>query len=232
MRASPRPRETLDHFVALRHPIGDAPAYATPEDFAADLAVIAGSLEASGARLLARGRLRALRRAVDVFGFHLAPLDLRQNSDVHERTRRRTVRRRRARHRISRSSTRKAASRCCARELVSPRPLLLPFHVYSDETAGELAIFRTAAKIKATYGAAAIVTAIISKCQGVSDMLELALLLKEVGLVGADGTSRINMVPLFETIDDLRACVGVMDRLLGDAGIRRTSSPRSAASRR
>ncbi len=76
------------------------------------------------------------------------------------------------------------------KELVSPRPLLLPFHVYGEETAGELAMFRAAAKIKARYGAAAIVTSIISKAQGVSDLLELALLLKEVGLVGADGTSQ------------------------------------------
>ena len=52
----------------------------------ADLETIARSLEANGGAILARGRLRALRRAVDVFGFHLAPLDLRQNSDVHERT--------------------------------------------------------------------------------------------------------------------------------------------------
>ena len=205
--------ETLDHFVALRHPTGDAPAYAAPEELSADLATIAHSLDKGGARILARGRLRALRRAVDLFGFHLAPLDLRQNSDVHERT---------VAELFAAAEPgvdylkldEEARIALLRRELISPRPLLLPFHVYSDETAGELAIFRTAAKIKATYGAAAIVTSIISKCQGVSDMLELALLLKEVGLVDAAGSSRINMVPLFETIDDLRACVVVMDRLL------------------
>ena len=205
--------ETLDHYIALRQPAGDAPAYATPEEFAADLETISQSLEASGARILARGRLRSLRRAVDVFGFHLAPLDLRQNSDVHERT-------------VAELFAAADSSveylkldedqriDMLRKELVNPRPLLLPFHSYSEETAGELAIFRAAAEIKATYGAAAIVTAIISKCQGVSDLLELALLLKEVGLVDAKGASRINMVPLFETIDDLRACVEVMDRLL------------------
>ena len=80
--------------------------------------------------------------------------------------------------------------------------------------AKELAIFRAAAEIRRTYGAGAIRTAIISKTQGVSDMLELALLLKEVGLVTATGRAEINIVPLFETIDDLRACVEVMDRLL------------------
>ncbi len=205
--------ETLDHFFALRHPIGDAPAYESPEQFAADLDLIAQSLEASGAKILARGRLRALQRALDVFGFHLAPLDLRQNSDVHERT---------VAELFAAAEPdvaylkldEDARIALLRRELVSPRPLLLPFHDYGEETAGELAIFRAAAKIKATYGDKAIVTSIISKCQGVSDLLELALLLKEVGLLGADGRSSISMVPLFETIDDLRACVGVMDRLL------------------
>ncbi|MBV1705397.1 MAG: phosphoenolpyruvate carboxylase, partial [Hyphomicrobiales bacterium] len=67
----------LDHMEAPRHPAGDAPPYATPADFAADLATIAASLEANGARILARARLRRLRRAVDCFGFHLATLDLR-----------------------------------------------------------------------------------------------------------------------------------------------------------
>jgi phosphoenolpyruvate carboxylase len=205
---------TLDLFVALRQPIGDAPAYDNPDALAADLRTIADSLEKSGAGILARGRLRALRRAVDVFGFHLAPLDLRQNSDVHERT---------VAELFAAAEPgvdylkldEEARIALLRRELVSPRPLLLPFHNYSEETAGELAIFRTAARIKETYGEAAIVTSIISKAQGLSDMLELALLLKEVGLVDANGKSRINMVPLFETIDDLRTCVGVMDRLLG-----------------
>ena len=76
----------LDHVSALRRPIHEAPAYSDVAEFAADLTIIAQSLEAHGGAILARGRLRALRRAVDVFGFHLAPLDLRQNSDVHERT--------------------------------------------------------------------------------------------------------------------------------------------------
>ena len=66
----------LDHVVALRQPVDRAPAYASVGEFAADLDVIDTSLKANGGAILARGRLRALRRAVDVFGFHLAPLDL------------------------------------------------------------------------------------------------------------------------------------------------------------
>ncbi len=203
----------LDHVAALRQPVHDAPAYKSAEELSADLTTIAESLEANGGAILARGRLRSVRRAVDVFGFHLAPLDLRQNSDVHERT---------VAELIAAAMPgsdylalgEEARIAMLRAELRSPRPLVSPFVKYSEETESELAIFRAAAKIRKTYGAGAIVTAIISKTQGVSDMLELALLLKEVGLVTATGRSEINIVPLFETIDDLRACVGVMDRLL------------------
>ena len=76
----------LDHVIALRQPIVDRAPYASAAEFSADLAVIALSLVQTNAGIVARGRLRSLQRAVDVFGFHLAPVDLRQNSDVHERT--------------------------------------------------------------------------------------------------------------------------------------------------
>ena len=210
----------LDHVVALRQPLIDAPPYASPTELGADLDIIAQSLEANGCAILARGRLRMLRRAVDVFGFHLAPLDLRQNSDVHERT---------VAEILAAASPgveyleldEEARVALLLNELRSPRPLVSPFFSYSEETAGELALFRKAAEIRKTYGPDAIRTSIISKAQGVSDMLELALLLKEVGLVSADGRAEISLVPLFETIEDLRACVAVMDRLLGIPEYRR-----------
>ena len=75
----------LDMHEPLRHAIGAAPPYTRVAEFAADLEIIRRSLEAHDSALLARGRLRRLRRAVDVFGFHLAAVDLRQNSDVHQR---------------------------------------------------------------------------------------------------------------------------------------------------
>ncbi|HEX9207244.1 MAG TPA: phosphoenolpyruvate carboxylase, partial [Steroidobacteraceae bacterium] len=76
---------SLDQLEPLRHAIAEAPPYANVAEFAADLDVIRRSLEGHGSALLARGRLRRLRSAVKVFGFHLAAVDLRQNSDVHER---------------------------------------------------------------------------------------------------------------------------------------------------
>ncbi|HLH48125.1 MAG TPA: phosphoenolpyruvate carboxylase [Roseiarcus sp.] len=210
----------LDQVVALRRPIAEAPAYASAQELAADLDIIARSLEENGAAILARGRLRRLRRAVDCFGFHLAPIDLRQNSDVHERT---------VAELFAKAAPgtdyvaldEKARIALLLKELANPRPLVSPFLVYGEETQSELAVFRTAAEIRRIYGEEAIRTSIISKAQGVSDMLELALLLKEVGLVGADGNSALHLVPLFETIEDLRHCAGVMDELLAIPEYRR-----------
>jgi phosphoenolpyruvate carboxylase len=203
----------LDHVIALRQPIVDRAPYASAAEFSADLAIIALSLRQTNAGIVARGRLRALRRAVDVFGFHLAPIDLRQNSDVHERTIAELF------AAASPGFDYKALSEAervelLRRELVSPRPVFSPFIPYGEETTGELALFRAAADIRGKYGSGAIRTSIISKTDSVSDMLELALILKEVGLVTADGSSALALVPLFETIADLRDCVGVMDRLL------------------
>ena len=203
----------LDHVIALRQPIVDRAPYASAEDFSADLAVIALSLRQTNAGIVARGRLRALQRAVDVFGFHLAPIDLRQNSDVHERTIADLF------AAASPSFDYKALSEderveLLRHELASPRPLFSPFIAYGEETTGELALFRAAADIRRKYGPGAIRTSIISKTDSASDMLELALILKEVGLVTADGSSALALVPLFETIADLRNCVRVMDRLL------------------
>ena len=203
----------LDHVIALRQPIVDRAPYASAAEFGADLAVIARSLKETNAGVVARGRLRSLERAVDVFGFHLAPIDLRQNSDVHQRT---------VAELLSAASpgfdykglNEEERVALLRRELVSPRPLLSPFIAYGEETAGELALFRAAAEIRRKYGAGAIRTSIISKTDSVSDMFELALILKEVGLVSAGGSSALALVPLFETIEDLRNCVGVMDRLL------------------
>ena len=121
--------------------------------------------------------------------------------------------------------------RCCARELRSPRPLVSPFVKYSEETASELAIFRAAAKIRKTYGPGAIRT---------SDHLQDAGRLGHARTRAAAEGSRarhrrraapeLNIVPLFETIDDLRACVGVMDRLLSLPEYRRlVDEPRRRA---
>jgi phosphoenolpyruvate carboxylase len=203
----------LDNYEVARHPVGPAPAYGTVEALQDDLKIIHESLAANGSDILARGRLRSLRRAVDCFGFHLAAIDLRQNSQVHEATVGELL------EAVTPGLDYRALDEAqrialLSAELASPRPLVSGFLSYSDQTRSELDIFRVAAQAKATYGDAAITNCIISKTESVSDLLELALLLKETGLIGPPARSAVNLIPLFETIADLRASAGLMDRLL------------------
>lgn len=204
---------------------GGLEPYDTAAGLAADLNVIHISLCVNGSKVLARGRLRLLRRAVDCFGFHLACLDLRQNSDVHERTVAELLEK-------AMPGTGYAALdeegriALLLRELASPRPLASPFLSYSDETCSEMEILRTAAEVHRALGREAIPNAIISKAEGVSDLLEVALLLKEVGLVSAEGTCEVNIIPLFETIPDLKACAKVMERAFAIPAYRRLVASR------
>ena len=204
----------LDHLEAMRHAVGDAPAYAGVAVFVADLDVIHRSLTAYNSTLLARGRLRSLRRAVQVFGFHLAAVDLRQNSDVHERVVAELFAA--ARPEVDYGALDEDARiGLLAAELGTPRPLASPYIEYSEETRGELEICRAAAAMRDRYGPGSIGNYVISKTDGVSDVLEVALLLREAGLLRPrEGRLELNIVPLFETIADLRNAGRVMDRLL------------------
>ncbi len=205
---------------SVRAPVGEAEAYDSVHAFKADLDVIHHSLVNTNATVIARGRLRRLRRAIDCFGFHLASLDMRQNSAVHERTMTELID---AAHpgKSYAAMTEDQRVALLTAELRSARPLTSLFVKYSDETVGELAVFRQAAVAHATYGARSIPQCIISMTKGVSDLLEAAVLLKEAGLLGPTGRSAINIVPLFETIEDLQACAKIMDRLLGIPEYRR-----------
>jgi phosphoenolpyruvate carboxylase len=197
----------------IRQPVGEAAPYATVREFKADLDILDRSLISNHSGVIARGRLRLLRRAVDCFGFHLASLDMRQNSAVHERT-------------VAElfdaampgmsylALGEDARIALLASELRNSRPLTSSFVKYSEETLGELAVFHAAAEAHGRFGADVIPQCIISMCKGVSDMLEVALLLKEAGLVDPSGRSAVNIVPLFETIEDLQASSAIMDRLL------------------
>ncbi|HEY9191892.1 MAG TPA: phosphoenolpyruvate carboxylase [Methyloversatilis sp.] len=204
---------TLDQHEALWKAAGEADPYASAAEFVRDLDVIHDSLVANKSRLLARGRLRRLRRAARVFGFHLAVLDLRQNADVHERV----VAELLANAHVCGDYLALDEERrieLLIGELGTPRPLTSSFMQFSEETEGELAIARTAAEMHRLYGEAALPNYIISKADGVSDMLEVALILKEVGLLDVHARrASMNIIPLFETIDDLRNAPHTMDRL-------------------
>ncbi len=190
--------------------------YARPEDLRHDLGVIAQSLGHSGKGVLATGgALGRIIRAVDTFGFHLATLDLRQNSDVHQRT---------VAALLSTAGVEQDYLKLdevdrvalLRRELATPRPLTVRYAEYDEETSGELAIFDTAAEAHALFGPAAITVSIISKAASVSDLLEVLVLLKEAGLYrpGETPCCPVMPVPLFETIDDLEAAPKVMEEWL------------------
>jgi phosphoenolpyruvate carboxylase len=197
----------------MRQPVGEAAPYASANEFKADLDILHRSLIANNSGVIARGRLRLLRRAVDCFGFHLANLDMRQNSAVYERTVAELIDA--AMPGMSYLALNEEARiSLLTNELRNTRPLASAFVKYSDETVGELAVFHAAAEAHIRFGAEVIPQCIISMCEGVSDMLEVALLLKEVGLVNPSGRSAINIVPLFETIEDLQASAAIMDRML------------------
>lgn len=194
--------------------------YAAPDGFLADLGIIHASLVANGSEIVARGRLRHLRRAVDCFGFHLATLDMRQSSDTHNATVAELIEATEPGSDFANAREEERIERLRA-ELGSFRPLLRPFHSYSETTAGEIDILKAARAAHDRYGPASVGSAIVSNTRGVADLLGLAVLLKEAGLITPEGRSAIDIVPLFETIADLRNCVGVMDRLLGIPEYRR-----------
>ena len=194
-----------------------ASAYTSPTEFAADLDVIRRSLESNGSERIARGRLRSLRRAVAVFGFHLAALDMRQHSGVHEAVVDELFARGAGRSDYSQLTERE---RCALllQELKISRPLRSQFVEYSEATRKELAILDTAADLRRRFGGDAMVNYIVSMTNGVSDLLEVALLLKETGLLttGEKPQLQLNLIPLFETIDDLRRSGEVMDALFSE----------------
>ncbi len=195
-----------------RTPLGAAEPYGKASELLADLSIIHDSLAQNGSLALTRGRLRSLRRAIDCFGFHLASLDLRQSSDIHAATLAElfdAV----APGTVYTDMNETARQDMLCAELRSRRPLIMTRHLYSEQTTKEISVLRTAREGLDTYGADAIRTAIVSNTRAASDLLGLAVLLKETGLIDQDGRSALNLVPLFETIDDLRRSVGIMEVL-------------------
>jgi phosphoenolpyruvate carboxylase len=211
----------LGHNVTKLTPVSEnVEPYASPQDFINDLDVLIDSLFKHGAVHLARGRLANLRRAAEVFGFHLAPLDMRQHSALIEET---------VSELFSHSSGKadyKDLDEAARREVLlaalqSGKPLIRDIGQYGDIAQSELRIMQAAAQIHQRYGRAALPNHIISKTDAVSDMLELALMLQQVNLLEGSGSHQlhvnpvlhVNIVPLFETIEDLRGGAAIMDAL-------------------
>ena len=188
--------------------------YATVEEFLNDLKKLQRSLHENGSQLLAEGRLANIIRSVSVFGFHMMPLDLRQHAGKHADVVAELFQHAGLEDYNSLNEEQKQAA--LLRELSHQRPLYSPFITYSDHTRHELAIFNEARKIKDEFGEDAVTQSIISNCEQPSDLLALALLLKESGLLVVENGkphSRINIVPLFETIEALENACLVMETM-------------------
>ncbi len=213
--------DKLNEQRALRHPAASAPPYASAAEFVTELEIVSASLVENHGAVLASGRLERLLHAARTFRFHLASLDLRQNSDVHERV---------VTELLAQASvdpnylerTERERQTILSTELSTSRPLVSPFVRYTDETEGELAIMRAARELQSSHGATALPNYVVSKTTSASDLLEVMLLLRETGLMrpGAEPAIAMRVVPLFETIADLRGCEAVMECFLSLPGVR------------
>ncbi|CAG1019560.1 phosphoenolpyruvate carboxylase [Burkholderiaceae bacterium] len=198
---------------ALRHAVAPQNPYAQAGEFLADLRVVEESLKSHHADALISPRLQPLMRAVQVFGFHLATVDLRQSSDKHEAVVAELLK-------VARVDADYGAldeprrRELLLRLLNDARPLRVRAAAYSEHTESELAIFETAVVMLRRYGREALRHYIISHTEDVSDLLEVMLLLKEVGLLRGTlddhAETDLIVVPLFETIGDLRNAAPIM----------------------
>ena len=205
----------------------DAAPYADAQAFAHDLTVLVDSLTAHHGASLAAPRLAPLARAAQVFGFHLASIDLRQSSDVHEAVIAELL----ARAGVERDYASLGEAdklRVLLTELEQPRLLRSPYQEYSPLVQSELKVLETARTTRERFGARAVRNYIISHTETVSDLVEVLLLQKETGLLegtlrgktrGAEAKNALMVIPLFETIADLRNASVIMREFFDLPGV-------------
>ena len=194
----------------LRKEVGQADPYGDPAEFHADLGTIEQSLAANHGAILAAPRLHGLRRAALVFGFHLASLDMRQSSDVHERVLAELFKQAGVEADYA-ALDEDAKVALLQSELAQPRLLYTPYAAYSETAESELQVLRSAREMRRRYGVRAIRNYIISHTETVSDLLEVLLLQKETGLLRPqEQKSEVMVIPLFETIPDLQRAAAIM----------------------
>ena len=198
----------------LLHDVESGEKYLTADEFIADLTIIEKSLLENKGEILITGEFEELLNVVKIFGFYLASIDMRQDSSVYEASVAELLSSANIEKDYSSLSEEEKCELLLKQLKEDPRPLSInDENKQSEELRKELAIFRTARKLKDKLGDNVIKQNIISHTTSVSDLLELAIMLKEVGLVGSD-FARLQLVPLFETIEDLENSYEVMDKYL------------------
>ena len=207
---------------AARHAVAPQNPYQNAEQFIGDLKTIEHALQSQHAQALSDRRLRALIRAVEVFGFHLATVDLRQSSDNHEAVLEELLRVAGLEKHYSTLSEEHKRTLLMTL-LKDARSLKVSGWKYSDFSVSEIAIFEMAKKMRSLFGKNAIHHYIISHTETVSDLLEVLLLQKEAGLMLGAINSKVSadliISPLFETIEDLRNAAPIMREFYALPGI-------------
>lgn len=190
--------------------------YADVNGLIEDLKIIDRSLRHHYADYVADTHIKKLIRMVELFGFHTATLDIRQHSKEHENAMTEVL----ANMNIVSNYAELNEDEKVAlleRLLNDPRPLTSPYQEYSESTTECLNVYRTVFQAQKEFGKHCITSYLISMTEAASDILEVMVFAKEVGLFRkeADGTvvCTLQSVPLFETIDDLHAAPGIMRRL-------------------
>lgn len=198
--------------------------YESAEALLEPLQVIAASLRRYQGEALIYPRLGKLMKAIDTFGFHLATVDIRQSSDVHEAVITELLQK--AGHDFDYAGfSEQEKVELLLEELKQPRLLFSPFQQYSELVHKEIGVLEAVREMRARFGDHTVRQYIISHTETLSDLLEVALLQKESGLLrGVWGSANIqvdlNIVPLFETIADLRDAPMIMGKWLSLLGIR------------
>lgn len=185
--------------------------YEDPSQLLADLRVMEESLQLHQASMLANQDLATLIRQVELFGFHLVTLDIRQHSSEHERAIAEVL----SSLGIEQAyADRKEPEKIqlLTELLQDPRPLTSSYMHYSTETKQLLDLFQVILNAKKEFGENAICNYLVSMTQDTSDLLEVVLLSKEVGLYQFNQAPRLQVVPLLETIDDLHRAEKIMEQ--------------------
>ena len=190
-------------------------AYSVADELGEDLDRMSESLIETGAEVIANGKLLTLRRLLRTIGFHLATLDIRQHTRHHHEALGGLF------ESIGTEYPTEGAGRF---ELLSNElQVARPFAPSGTPDLGDaLGLFTTLREQMDRFGDSIVESYIVSMTQGPDDILAPAVLAREVGLIDLSrDIARIGFVPLFETIDDLRAITEIMDALLNDPGYRK-----------
>ncbi len=198
--------------------------YADATQLLSDLALVADSLAQHGGALAAQGRVRAAMQAIAASGLHLATLDVREHAEAHHDAVGALI------DHVGEvgvpyaTLSREERTRALSAELASRRPLAGPRPALDERSRRTFEVFGAIAEAQERYGAAVIETYIVSMTQGVDDLLAAAILAREAGLIElhSEGAhADIGIVPLLETVAELRASADLIDALLSDPGFRR-----------